>query len=55
MRLLQLGHIERGGFAIDFEIGSLYMQTFKKLPTHMPKINNMTTISIFDMFCKAPS
>ena len=34
----QFGHAERGGLEIDFEVGSLYMHTFKKLPMHMPKI-----------------
>jgi IS1 family transposase len=33
----QLGHIDRG-WTIDFEMGSRYMQTFKKLPIKVPKI-----------------
>ena len=54
MRLSQLGHIERGGFAIDFESGSLYIQTFIKLPMHKPKMKIIIIISKFDMFCKVP-
>jgi len=36
--------MERAGFAIDRETGSLYMHTFKKLPMHRP--NKKTDNSI---------
>ena len=55
MWLLQFGQIERGGSTIDFEAGSLYMQTFKKLPMHMPKMKIMLTIHRSNMFYNASS
>jgi hypothetical protein len=44
---------------MDFEFGSLYMQTFKKLPIQIPKMNVMLTIIITGIygieskFCKS--
>jgi hypothetical protein len=47
---LQLGQIERGGSVIDFEVGSRYMQTFKKLPMHMPNMKMILTVKKLNMF-----
>jgi hypothetical protein len=35
---------------MDFETGSRYMQTFKKLPIHVPNMNINSTIREFNMF-----
>lgn len=51
MGLLQLGQIERGGSAMDFEVCSRYMQTFKKLPMHMPNMKIMLAVKKLNMFC----
>jgi hypothetical protein len=50
MGRLQLGQIERGGSAIDFEAGSRYMQTFKKLPMHMPNMKMKLAVKKLNMF-----
>lgn len=55
MRRLQLGQIECEGFAIDFEVGSLYIQTFKKLPMHIPNMKMILTVKKLNMFCMASS
>ena len=51
----QLGQIERRGSTIDLEAGSLYIQTFKKLPMHIPKMKIRITIHKSNMFSVAPS
>jgi hypothetical protein len=55
MGLLQVGQVERGGSAIDFEVGSRYMQTFKKLPMHMPNMKMILTVKKLNMFYSCSS
>jgi IS1 family transposase len=55
MAALQCGQTERLGFIIDFEEGSRYMQTFKKLPMHMPKIKMIAMTNKLNMFYDVPS
>jgi hypothetical protein len=47
--LLQFGQTDRRGSAIDFAIGSLYMQTFMKLPMHIPNQNTKIKMTIPDI------
>ena len=50
MGLLQLGQIERGGSAIDLDVGNRCMQTFKKLPMHVPNMKMILTVRKLNMF-----
>jgi hypothetical protein len=55
MAWLHCGQNEREGFIIDVEDGNRYMQTFKKLPMHMPNMKTRPTIKTLIMFYKMSS
>jgi hypothetical protein len=50
MALLHCGQNEREGFIIDVEDGRRNMQTFKKLPMHMPNMKTRLTNKTLTMF-----
>ena len=50
MALLHCGQNDREGLIIDVEDGSRYMQTFKKLPMHMPNMKTRLTNKTLTMF-----
>ena len=55
MALLHCGQSEREGLIIDVDDGRRYMQTFKKLPMHMPNMKTRLTNKTLTMFYKMSS